>query len=350
MILLNRSELQAIAAQCALGPTSVSPIFAESVISESSIPSGVFVRLLGEIVAQQQEQGYLSAKNCVAALQALQPLALDVLLTQCPEPKNSSFEDPRPTFCEAWYLSLNDLIASLGSANHVAYLSDVPTHALLSDTCCTALLLLLYAPLQRNPKAATPNSVGMSLDGPQTRAMLLFLESYFLLGPEMLRGVVLALRHRLDVDVASLPVPHEDTTSQGLSILGACLFRAASGGLPPWAIEVIPSLYAALFTACGSDPDVFCQMLRLSMDVRLCKTSKGFGAVASGDLLGGHYFASAKQAARCTFINKSREACRVNNTNGWRQFKVLLKQACGGKKKSSLSLKPSFTIWDVERI
>ena len=325
-----------------------SPIFNESVISENLIPSGIFVRLLGEIIEQQHEQGYRSVSNCITALHELRIVVLGALLLECPEPKIASSVDPRPTLCEAWYLSLNELISSFGSASQVPC-SNTPIRAVLADTCCTCLLLLLYTSLQRNSNES-PNNVGMSLDGPQTRAMLDYLQNYFLLGPDMFRAVALSLRYRLDIDIESIRVLSDAAAIPGVAILGACLFRAASGGLPPWAIEVIPSLYAALYVACGRDSTAFCQMLEASMDIRLSKTSPGFGAICPGQLLAGRYFESAKESSKVAFIEKSSELCRLNNADGWRRFKVLLKQACGGKKKSSLSLKPSFTIWDVERL
>jgi hypothetical protein len=84
------------------------------------------------------------------------------------------------------------------------------------------------------------------------------------------------------------------------------------------------------------------------MEVRLGKTE--FGGVRTGELVAGHFIESAKESAKRTFVERSHEACSQNDADGWRRFKVLLKQACGGKKKSSLSLKPSFTTWNIERI
>ena len=345
VVQLTRSECSAIASQCAAGPAMASPIFNESVISEDLIPSGIFVRLLGEFIEKHQEQDQLTANQCIAALQELRTIVLESLLLECPEPTNRSFVDPRPALCEAWYLSMCDVMDCFQSV----ITSDESTRTLLADSCCIALLLMLYKSLPQSPDEVT-NHVGMSLDGPQTRAILMFLEKYFLLGPEMLRAVLLRLRCSLDIDIESIGVSSDDTATQGVSILGACLYRAASGGLPPWAIEVIPSLYASLFVGCGNDYNVFCRMLELAMDVRLSKASSGFGVVRPGELLAGRYFESAKKSFKETFVEKSREACRENNGNGWRRFKVLLKQACGGKKKSSLGQKPSFTAWDVERI
>lgn len=304
--------------------------------------------MLGEILEKQRGQRSLSVPNCIVALEELRTVVLETILLDCPAPKVPSLNDPRPTLCEAWYLTLIELISLIASTNRVAY-NDTSTRTLLADSCCVALLLLLRVPLQRD-RTKTPNHSGMSLDGPQTRAMLSFLGGYFSLGTEMLRAVAISLRHRLDLDIDSLDPLDDDKASQGLGILCACLFRAASGGLPPWAIESIPSLYSALFVGCGYDPDIFCRMLQLAMDVRLSRGSEGFGAVLPGNLLAGRYFESTKETSKATFVEKSREACRSNNAEGWRRFKVLLKQACGGKKKSSLSLKPSFTTWDVDRI
>lgn len=341
---LNHAECQAIRSQFAPWHSSVNPIFHDL---ENMLPAGLFVWLLGEIIKNQQGQSYLSATNCIASLQEIRATVLEVLLNVGPEPTIPSFLDPRRTLCEAWYLSLVTLLSSSEGTGNVTF--DDVTKSLLSDSCCSALLLFLYQSIRRDLNA-TPENVGMSLDGPQTRAILTFLERYFMLGPEMLRSVADSLGNQLGVDITSIQVASDDNASQGLAILGASLFRAASGGLPPWAIEVIPSLYAALYTACGKDPDVFCRMLQLAMTVRLSNTSRGFGAIRPGELLAGRFFAVAKDSAKATFVSKSREACQENNANGWRRFKTLLKQACGGKKKSSLSLKPAFTTWDVDRI
>jgi hypothetical protein len=343
IILLNKAECQAISFQCALGPTTASRIFSESVISESSGPSGLFVRIIGETI--QQNQDLLSARNCVLVLYQLRTVVLDTLLSKCPEPTNPCFVDPRPTLCEAWYLTLDELMESFNAQNAAAC-NDASIKSILSDSCCTALLLLLYPSLRKDPNDGLKD-IGMTLDGPQTRAIMEFLESYFLLGPDMFRAVALTLSSQLVAE--NVLVVSDDPVGQGVAIVGACLFRAASGALPPWAIEVIPSLYAALYHACGTDVQVFRQMLITSMQIRLVTTT-GFGGVYPGELLAGRFFESAKDSSKRTFVERSQEACSQNDAEGWRRFKVLLKQACGGKKKASLSLKPSFTTWNIDRI
>jgi hypothetical protein len=343
IILLNKAECQAISSQRALGPTAPSPIFNESVISESSGPSGLFLRIIGKTI--QKNQDLLSVRNCVLVLYELRTIVLDTLLSKCPEPTNTSSLDPRPTLCEAWYLTLVELMESFDAQNAAAS-NDVSMKSLLSDSCCTALLLLLYPSLRKDPSGGLKD-IGMTLDGPQTRAIMEFLESYFLLGPDMFRAVALTLSSHLVVENSL--VASDDPVGQGVAIVGACLFRAASGGLPPWAIEVIPSLYAALYHACGTDAHVFCQMLTTSMQIRL-GTTTGFGDVRPGELLAGRFLDSAKESSKRTFVERSQEACSQNDAEGWRRFKVLLKQACGGKKKASLSLKPSFTTWNIDRL
>jgi hypothetical protein len=346
IILLNKAECQAISSQCALGPTAASPIFIESVISENSGPSGLFVRIIGEII--QKNHDLLSVRNCVLVLHELRTVVLDTLLSKCPEPTNTSFVDPRPALCEAWYLTLDELVESFDAQNAAAACNDASMKSLLSDSCCTAVLLLLYPSLRKDPNDGWKD-IGMTLDGPQTRAIMEFLESFFLLGPDMFRTVAFTVTSRL-VAEGALVASDDDPVGQGVAVVGACLFRAASGGLPPWAIEVIPSLYAALYHACGTDAHVFCQMLTTSMEIRLGTTRAGFGGVRPGELLAGRFFESAKESSKRIFVERSQEACSQNDAEGWRRFKVLLKQACGGKKKSSLSLKPSFTTWNIDRI
>lgn len=339
IVFLNQTECQAMA-HFHRGPPSDIPIFSESAVSDA----GIFVHLIGEIIEKQQ--GHVSPKNCVEALQASRSFVFETFLSRYPEPTSGSFIDPRTTLCEAWYLSLSALIGSLSGASHTSLNDDMTS--LLSESCSSAFLLFMYPSLRKGNTNKSPD-MGMSLDGPQTRAILVFLERYFLLGSRMLRAVAMGLRERIGIDVSSIHGAGNDEATQGLAILGACLFRAASGGLPPWAIEVMPSLSAALFVACGNDADIFCKMLDLAMDVRLSEASNGFGAVLPGHHIAGYYIATAKPNAKATFLIKSREACRENNANGWRRFKTLLKQICGGKKKSSLSLKPAFTTWDLDR-
>lgn len=95
---INRSECEAIYTQCQAGPTSSSSIFHDEIVSEESIPAGLFVMVLGIIIKRVHARGgnTESVRNCVTALHSSMPFVLKTITLPCPEPADGKFVDPRP--------------------------------------------------------------------------------------------------------------------------------------------------------------------------------------------------------------------------------------------------------------
>lgn len=132
-----------------------------------------------------------------------------------------------------------------------------------------------------------------------------FLASYFELGPSALQSAARKLSAVVLIDEGSVQFFSSDLNIRGISIIGAALFRAVQGSLPPWAVESIPEVYCSLFAALDKDPTRFEQILGLSMEVRLSQTVEGFGGVKPGQLL-----------KECQ-INRSKSlSCRLQSSVG----------------------------------
>ena len=88
------------------------------------------------------------------------------------------------------------------------------------------------------------------------------------------------------------------------------------------------------------------------MDVRLSKdAAASFGGLMPGKLLSGRYFESLRSEAKDKFVQEAMALAGTDDVASWRRLKVLIKAACGGKKKDSgFQLKPSLTKWDFDRV
>jgi hypothetical protein len=168
-----------------------------------------------------------------------------------------------------------------------------------------------------------------------------FFEAYFDLGPGMLEAAAVELSSAIPVDSSG------DNRAAGMAIIGAALFRAAQGGLPPWAVERIPSVYSSLFKALGNIVETFVNVLDWSMQVRL-RPDHHCGSVNGGDLLSGKFFDRMGEKSKILFLEQAKENVQVNNIAAWKRLKVLIKQACGGKKKDTdFKQRPALTRWDA---
>jgi len=135
--------------------------------------------------------------------------------------------------------------------------------------------------------------------------------------------------------------------SIGASIIGAALFRGAQGALPPWALELIPNVFKALWAALDKNEAVFALFLYSSMEVRL-SGARAIGSVKPGQLLSGPCFETMTFEAKSNFVSKASALCKQDN---WNRLKVVIKQVCGGKKKETdFKQKPSQTRFEFERI
>lgn len=84
----------------------------------------------------------------------------------------------------------------------------------------------------------------------------------------------------------------------GASIISTGLLRAASGALPPWAVELTPAIFKSLYVALGSNSDVFIEIISVCTKLE-----------SSGEVLAGRYFRSISSSHIESFLSKTREAC-----------------------------------------
>ncbi|GKZ00437.1 hypothetical protein MPSEU_000996300 [Mayamaea pseudoterrestris] len=364
-----QAECMAINRQCGAGPYSQSSIFCEEVVSESFVPAGVFVRCFSEIIrplpasptnkrinsATRTLNGVLEQQdvdNAVTYSKAIQTMYLcrEVVIASvrhtCPEPHSNAFIDPRPVVLEAWLLAMVDLM-ELNIPESLLFHVKV----LLTETLATVVSLLLYPTLKRTEDRS--DDPGMSFDGPQSLAIMEFLSHCLALpmGLEILDLTAAVLSKSLSLDFGVLG-SDADGQKKGEAMIAASLFRAVQGGLPPWAVEFIPDVYASFYAALDRDAVAFGMVLRLAMDVRLpLEPNVSFGGLQPGKLVAGRYFESLSSQAKDKFAQEAMVLASTDDLASWRRLKMLIKAACGGKKKDSgFQLKPSLTRWDFDRI
>lgn len=344
------SECEAIQNQCITGPESKSLIFEAGVVSPEAVPSGLFVRALADVIQSYRDthgqEHDLAIPNCIQALSAVKDLVLETILLQCPDPRDGAFVDPRPTLTEAW---LQAMIALVDARS-----LDPAVESLMAETC-VAIVSLIFYPTMGKTQNERMNDPGMTLDGPHSLAVTTFLGAFFRQVPtRILQAAGQRLLCIIPVDIASMQGLCQDQNFQGVAVVGAALFRACQGALPPWAVESIPDVYSSLFEAFGKDVEAFGLLMRLSMEVRLSKTSdlrSGFGGMVGGNLLSGRFFETMSDKAKETFIEETKQLCKENKATSWRRLKVSIKQNCGGKKRDTdFNQKPSQTRWEFDRI
>lgn len=338
------SECESIRHQCCAGPESISAIFVENVVSPDSVPAGLFVRAIADVLQSDNDartnNHVVVRTNCVQALTALKGPILETISLPCPDPCNGAFVDPRPTLTEAW------LQAMLALASAMSVCPSV--EGLLTETCVIMVTLLFNPSMGKliNERMSDP---GMSLDGPQSLALTAFFCAFFRLGAGALQSAGQRLIEIVPVDLE--PMTGHERSFQGIAVLGAALFRASAGALPPWAVESIPEVYSSLFDALGEDVEAFGRVMQLSMELRMSETESGLGGVAAGRHLSGRIFETISDKAKSAFIDEAKEISRMGGAASWRRLKGLIKQACGGKKKDTdFNQKPSPTRWEFERV
>jgi hypothetical protein len=349
-----RTECEAILFQCSAGPTLSSPIFRDDLISEEVVPAGLLVRVAGELVQRAFAAGRQldSVPQCIRLLYESRRAVLQAITSECPDPvQKGSFCDPRPTLCEAWLLAMGELAHAMEKGS--PSLGEESSHLLkqlLVDSCSSCICILLYPTLGKTQEHRLIDP-GMSLDGPQTLVLMDFLQKYFALGPSMFLSVAANLMKMVPIDAAGLQQWSRDPAYLGISIIGAALFRAAQGGLPPWGVELLPSVYASLFKAMNEDPNAFGLLFQMSMHVRLSASSpKKFGGLDRNHLVSGRFFENMSDKTKETFVAQAVEIARQNNGASWRRLKAVIKQACGGKKKDTdFKQRPTLTKWEMDR-
>jgi len=351
LVSLIQGECEAATVQCSAGPTSSSRCFHEDVISEENIPPALFIRVIVETVdkAISSQIPIFKMRNMFHVLYVTRQSVLRTLLTVCPMPvQKGSFYDPRPIIAETWFLCMNKIATA---AVHQGLNNDQEAGGgeilsvckqLFLETFVAAISLLLYSSLEKKRERRSSDP-GMSLDGPQGLVMMDFFVNFFNLGVSMLQAGAGEL-------VSVVPVyagNNADESFNGVAIIGAALFRGSQGGLPPWAVESIPSVYSSLFKALGKDVDTFGRIFEVSMNIRLIHTKK-FGSFEGGSLLSGRFFENMSDKAKISFIDQAKECARSDTVASWRRLKTLIKQACGGKKKDTdFNQRPALTAWDT---
>jgi hypothetical protein len=356
------AECEAIQQQCSNGPTSTSIIFTDDVVSPESIPAGLMVMALADVVSLScstiiENHNTLPFFNCLRTLTLIKDPVLSTITSTCPDPQchSGSFVDPRPTVAEAWFQAMIALATFL-LTNQSSTWTNEPSEAevLLIDTFVATISLLFYSSLGKTTSERAKDP-GMSLDGPHGLAIMSFFISYFRLRRHMLEWAGERLRATVPLNLVAFGNMDEDSKFVGIAIVGAALFRACQGALPPWAIESIPDVYGALFeSGLGSDVEAFGRWMHLSMELRLHASTDAsivFYGLTSGQLLSGRYFESLSTQARSVFVNEAKQLAASGGGANWRRLKGLIKQACGGKKKDTdFNQKPSPTRWDFDRV
>ena len=335
---INRAECEAIRVQCQAGPMAHSSIFNDELVSVDKVPAGLFVRIVEEFLIQRDVQNVDTVYKCTAILHKSKAVVLPALFLPCPDPDN--FCDPRPTLCEAWLLAMG----SLAKALHNTQINDEHgLQALLIDSCA-AVVTMLFQPVLSKSRKIRGQSPFMCMEGAQTLAANDFLASFFSLGPALLHGVGQQLLRQIPVDVERASAYSTDSSLHGVAIIGAALFRAAAGGLPPWFVESVPEVYAAFFAALNKDAVVFGNMLQLSMEIH---SSTSFGSVTAGSRLAGPVFDGTTASAKQAFLQECVELGKQDSNGGWKRMKVILKKISGGKKiGTDFAQKASPTKWD----
>ena len=362
---LVQTECECILQQCRNGPSSTSALFHDDAVSVETVPAGIFVRVIGEVVHGAGRVDGASLDHCLQTLSAIKDFVLPSILLSCSEPTSHAFEDPRPCVLEAWLLTLLDVMDAIPSN---AQPNDTLV-SLLNDTMVAVTFLLLYKGIGKSLEERS-RYPGMSLDGPQSLALTDFVARFLDLGPDALSSVAVTLVQMIPVEFSSSstapPSPSSsfhDNRLLGCSILAAALLRAAQGGLPPWAVESIPEVYRSLYHASGSDPFWFGHILDVASTISFSSSSSSSSSSLgtslsplapgwpAGERLAGRFFAHLSDASRQGFVQQAMELCAKDDATHWRRFKVLVKQMCGGKKRETdYKQKPAATKWEFERI
>lgn len=349
LVSLITSECEAAKIQCSAGPMSTSRLFHEDIISEESIPPGLFIRVLVETLdkALSMKIPIIKMQNALQVLYTSRQSVFHSLLSECPAPiQKGSFHDPRPVIAETWFTCMSRMVAVTTTqeiANGQEAIGDEfmsVIKQLLVETFVAAVSLLLYSSLEKTQEKRA-NAPGMSLDGAQGLVMMDFFVTFFDLGPSMLQAGARELVSVVPVNITN------DPDEAGIAIIGAALFRGCQGGLPPWAVESVPSVYSSLFRALNKNVDTFGHMFEVSMSTRLVGNER-FGSVEGGSLLSGRFFEKMNDKAKLSFIQQAKDHAKSDTTASWRRLKTLIKQACGGKKKDTdFKQRPALTTWDT---
>lgn len=347
-IALIKAECEAAAAQCKQGSESGSNLFVETIIGEEMIHSGAYVMLIGEYLNRISssrditlEQQVDSCRRCVHVLKHSSNSIASILSHDSPEA--TAHVDPRPTIAEAWFLTMKTLASVCRHNEHIASsLADEGLlQSLFGDSLCLVVFYIFMKDIGGKKRPAPDLQKGFSPDGAQTLAMCEFISECFLLGPSNLAAAAGCISTSFQLNCTVNEVTAEVL---GAATISAALLRAISGATPPWIVEDTPILFHSIFTALGSNLDVFIKTLDVATKL---ETLVDVGALKAGEKLSGRYLDTSSSHIE-SFLAKTKETCSKND---WKKLKVVLKSATGGKKKESgFNLKPHYSSWECERV
>lgn len=348
---LISSECNAILSYCQQNADVLSSIFHEQVIGDDSLPAGAVLITVRDAIISVHRQVANQAidREC-------ERLAISSFVSILYGCKDSVFRatsshtyirlttwvDPRPTVLEAWLLSTSEMIKL---SLRIGVESNRHIQQLVGESLSLCVKLLLQKCVEKETPAKGHVET-LSLDGPQTLAMVEFFEHSFKIGKSVLEVVAKILTVELQLD--SCQTVGRDTSLVGGGIIIASIYRCVSGAVPPWAIENIPALFESLFVCCGHELNSFYSMICIGAELKIIEPYQ-YGSVRSA--LAGYYFDTMKLQGKEEFMKRAQEILESNSNDRWRKLKVLVKSACGGKKKASdFNLKPQYTNWDCDRL
>lgn len=313
----------------------VSSIFHSSVVSDEVVPAGAFLIVIHDAINMTMtrakelsiDQVAQAISDCSSVLvECLQPVL--VALKSCCQATKINWEDPRSSITEAWFLTMKSLLVAYKT---LPLQSTEQLQQLVGQSTGLLVHLVMNTRVEKEYVTEDRSDGFMSVDGPQSLALVEFIE--LALTANGVGTTIFALtgsifQQEINLDYNSLGTGYDATLVAG-GVISATLLRAASGGLPPWAIEYVPDIFKSLFEACGG-VDSFYRVLQAGADLRLSQTPNSlYGCVSPGQKLAGYFFDNMKSRAREEFLQKTMEICSKNEGDRWRRFKVILKANCG---------------------
>ena len=304
---------------------------------------------IGQRFINQPSTEPLPTPHCINVLLDVSSTVIESLLLPMPATTEGTFCDPRCSIAEAWFATL----AGLARSRQVVSSKNDPVrlNQLLTDSVVAAVALIFSPRLGKDEIGSNGDALGgMSMDGPQSLAMMDFLSAFLALGSDSLARSVEELGKRFPSHVHGQPIT--DGTL-GLAVLLSALFRAIQGALPPWVVESVPLVFSNLFCCgLGRNLTVFGNVMRASIELRVpVSFPSPMRGVQPGQLLSGYAFDGIQESTKLTFVQQVLELAEADNHTSWKRLKHCIKAACGGKKKDTdFRQKPSLTRWEFERI
>ena len=313
----------------------VSSIFHSLVVSDEVVPAGAFLVVIRDAIEKTMvrakelniDQVAQAISDCISVLlECLQPVL--VALKSCCHTTKISWEDPRSSITEAWFLTMKSLLVAYKT---LPLQNTEELQNLVGQSTSLMVHLVMNTRVEKEYVTEDRSDGFMSVDGPQSLALVEFIELALTangLGTTIFALTGTIFQQEINLDYDSLDTDCNAVLVAG-SVISATLLRAASGGLPPWTIEYVPDVFKSLFEASGGI-DSFYNVLQAGADLKLSQTSNSmYGYVSPGHKLAGYFFDNMKPKAREEFLQKTMEICAKDDCNKWRSFKVILKANCG---------------------